>query len=124
MKMTLYDLTKKALKVYPKNELNRRRWFFDEGIPAQNILVVDQIKWTFGAAAAIDNLEHNRNREAVKEFFEFLRLQINDSVNIVREELDYLQRTLMGALITIDVHGRDVIGSLITKEVKSLWDFE
>ena len=124
MKKTLYDWTKKALQQYPKDELNRRHWFFDMSIPAQCILVVDQIKWTFGAASAIDNVEHERNANAVKEFHEFLRLQINDSVGIVRGDLTGLQRTLMGALITLDVHGRDVIGSLISKEVKSLWDFE
>lgn len=124
MKTTLYDWTKRALHQYPKDELNRRNWFFGMSIPAQCLLVVDQIKWTFGAAAAIDNVEHERNRLAVKEYVEFLRLQINDSVGIVRGELSYLQRTLMGALITLDVHGRDVVDSLVSKEVKSLWDFE
>ena len=124
MKMTLYDLTKKAIHIYPKDDLKRRAWFFESGTPAQCILVVDQVKWTFSATEAIDNVEHERNGNAIKEFFEFLRLQINDSVGIVRGELDYLERTLMGALITLDVHGRDVIGSLITKDVKSLYDFE
>lgn len=124
MKQTLYDFTKKAINVYPKNGLKRRQWFFDCNLPAQCLLVVDQIKWTFGAAEAIDNVEHGRDKNAVKDYFEYLRLQINDSVSIVREDLSYLQRTLMGALITLDVHGRDVIGSLVTKDIKSLWDFE
>ncbi|OMJ81043.1 hypothetical protein SteCoe_18549 [Stentor coeruleus] len=124
MKLSLYDLTKKAIQVYPKDELNRRAWFFEYNIPAQCLLVVDQIKWTFWATEAIDNVEHERNKGAIKEFWEFLRLQIKDSVGIVRGELTGLQRTLMGALITLDVHGRDVIDSLVQKDVKSLWDFE
>jgi len=33
---------------------------------------------------------------------------ITAQVNIVRENLNTLQRTLMGALIVIDVHARDV----------------
>ena len=33
---------------------------------------------------------------------------IKTQVNIVRENLNTLQRTLMGALIVIDVHARDV----------------
>lgn len=80
--------------------------------------------WTFCATQAIDNVEHERNPNAVKEFYEFCRLQINDSVTIVREDLNYLDRTLMGALIVLDVHGRDVVENLISNKVRSLWDFE
>jgi dynein heavy chain len=35
---------------------------------------------------------------------------INREVSIVRGSLDTLQRTLMGALIVLDVHARDVVG--------------
>lgn len=34
------------------------------------------------------------------------------------------QRTLMGALITIDVHARDVVRSMVKNEVSSVTDFE
>lgn len=45
-------------------------------------------------------------------------------VAIVRKDLNILQRTLMGALIVLDVHARDVVTELIQKAVKSLNDFE
>ena len=35
---------------------------------------------------------------------------INREVAIVRTDLNTLQRTLMGALIVLDVHARDVVG--------------
>lgn len=45
-------------------------------------------------------------------------------VAIVRKDLNTLQRTLMGALIVIDVHARDVVSELVEKGVRNLNDFE
>jgi dynein heavy chain len=45
-------------------------------------------------------------------------------VAIVRKDLNILQRMLMGALIVIDVHARDVVTELLEKGVKNLNDFE
>ena len=45
-------------------------------------------------------------------------------VAIVRKDLNTLQRTLMGALIVIDVHARDVVTEILQKQVKNLNDFE
>ena len=44
-------------------------------------------------------------------------------VAIVRKDLNVLERTLMGALIVIDVHARDVMGELVAKNVKNVNDF-
>ena len=48
---------------------------------------------------------------------------ITKMVAIVRKDLNILQRTLMGALIVIDVHARDVVTELLEKRVKNLNDF-
>lgn len=45
-------------------------------------------------------------------------------VEVVRKDLNILQRTLMGALIVLDVHARDVVSELVQKKVSSLNDFE
>lgn len=45
-------------------------------------------------------------------------------VEIVRGELQILERSMMIALIVLDVHGRDVIHGLYEKKVKSVHDFE
>ena len=49
---------------------------------------------------------------------------ITAQVNIIREDLNTLQRTLMGALIVIDVHARDVILYMLKVGVNNLNDFE
>lgn len=38
-----------------------------------------------------------------------MKEMINYMVAIVRKDLNILQRTLMGALIVLDVHARDVV---------------
>jgi dynein heavy chain len=45
-------------------------------------------------------------------------------VAIVRKNLNILERTLMGALIVLDVHARDVVTELVHKRVNNLNDFE
>ena len=42
----------------------------------------------------------------------------------MRGDLDRGQRTLVGALITLDVHARDVLRAMVAKKVSSLADFE
>ncbi len=45
MVKSLYDLAKQALKEYPDEDpFNREKWLFS--FNAQNILLIDQVKWT------------------------------------------------------------------------------
>lgn len=59
----------------------------------------------------------------MKAYEAFMREMIAKMVAIVRKDLNVLQRTLMGALIVIDVHARDVVTELMEKGVKNLNDF-
>lgn len=61
---------------------------------------------------------------ALMEYFDFMKELINGEVNIVRGQLNTLQRMLMGALIVLDVHARDVVGSMVDLNVSGLNDFE
>ena len=104
---SLYDIAKQALKEYPDEDpFNRENWLFS--FNAQNILLIDQIKWTNGVTTAILNEETNP-KEGVSSYEEFMRELINRMVAVVRKDLNTLERTLMGALIVIDVHARDVV---------------
>jgi dynein heavy chain len=120
---SLYDKSKAALKDYPPHEAATRRagWFFK--YPAQVILVVDQIVWTGNCRGAIDAAGKGK-ASALKDFLTYSLEQINDMVTLVRGELSKLDRTLLGALVVIDVHARDTIMTMVRKGVKSLDDFE
>lgn len=119
---SLYDLAKQALKEYPDEDpFNRENWLF--AFNAQNILLIDQVKWTEGVTAAVLNEERNP-KEGIRSYEAFMKEMINRMVAIVRKDLNTLQRTLMGALIVLDVHARDVVTELVAKGVKNLNDFE
>ena len=44
-------------------------------------------------------------------------------VDLVRGPLDKQQRTLIGALLTIDVHARDVTRTIVKKKIANLSEF-
>lgn len=122
MVKSLYDIAKQALKEYPNDDpLNREKWLF--AYNAQNILLIDQVKWSEGVTEAVLNEERNP-KKGVRAFESFMREMIAKMVAVVRKDLNILQRTLMGALIVIDVHARDVVSELVEKGVKNLNDFE
>lgn len=110
MVTSLYDITKRAFLEYPSNGLDRKEWLF--AYPAQPVLTVDLIKWTEGCTTAIEGASLGRE-SSVPEYYDFMKEMINKMVSIVREPLDTLQRTLMGALIVLDVHARDVVRDLV-----------
>jgi dynein heavy chain len=50
--------------------------------------------------------------------------QLAELTRLVRGDLSNLGRRLLAALITIDVHSRDIVGSLLAKATSNVNDFE
>ena len=122
MRRTLYDRTKGALDCYPADGRQRDEWLF--ATCAQAVLTVDQVEWTTGVTAAIQEIGKGKNKKAMEEFLDFSNEQIAAMVSLVRGNLDKLQRNAMGALIVIDVHAREVVGTLVKVRVDSVNDFD
>lgn len=61
---------------------------------------------------------------AMKEYSDFMCALITRMVEVVRGNLNTLERTLMGALIVIDVHARDVVSAMTESNICHLNDFE
>ena len=51
-------------------------------------------------------------------------MQLGDLVELVRGGLSRMQRSVLSALIVIEVHAKDVIAKLVEQEVSSVNDFE
>eukprot|EP00968_Pinguiococcus_pyrenoidosus_P011502 scaffold926_cov248-Pinguiococcus_pyrenoidosus.AAC.15 len=124
MRQALYQSAKHAYEAYPKTEaemIDRASWLW--AYPAQIVLVVDQIYWTMNCALALEK-KHAGEENALKDFLAFSVRQIDAMVDLVRSDLSKQQRTMMGALITIDVHARDVMRAFVAKDVSSTAEFE
>uniref|UniRef100_A0A674AXZ6 Dynein axonemal heavy chain 12 n=1 Tax=Salmo trutta TaxID=8032 RepID=A0A674AXZ6_SALTR len=91
-------------------ETSRSQWVRDW--PGQVVLCTSQIFWTLEV------------HEAIGGGAQQLQSQLKDIVELVRGKLPKQTRTTLGALVTIDVHARDVVMDLIDKGVSHETDFQ
>ena len=82
------------------------------------VLTVAQIMWCKDATEAIESMP--KFPTSMKEFETKCFNDLNKLAAIVRGQLPHLIRAVICALITIDVHARDIITELVEKKVKFL----
>ncbi|XP_061837093.1 dynein axonemal heavy chain 12-like [Nerophis lumbriciformis] len=86
--------------------------------PGQVVICTSQIFWTLEVHEAI-----RMGTQGVKNYYQQLQKQLNDIVGLVRGQLPKQTRITLGALVTIDVHARDVVMELIEHGVTNESDF-
>uniref|UniRef100_A0A663MC17 Dynein axonemal heavy chain 12 n=1 Tax=Athene cunicularia TaxID=194338 RepID=A0A663MC17_ATHCN len=105
MLKSIHDVIARSRMAYLETE--RKRWVLEW--PGQVVLCVSQMFWT-------------------SEVHEVLcsgpELRLNDIVELVRGKLSKQTRTTLGALVTIDVHARDILMEMIENGVQSETDFQ
>ena len=82
-----------------------------------SFLLSGQVYWSVETEAAI---QENK----LQEYHSKCHQQLLDVTQLVRMDLTKLQRVSLGALVTLDVHGRDVIENLVKAGVTNEGDFE
>ncbi|KAM9856226.1 dynein axonemal heavy chain 12 [Aulostomus maculatus] len=97
-------------------ETPRSQWVMEW--PGQVVLCTSQMFWTFEVHKAIRTGAHGLNI-----YHQQLNNQLNNIVVLVRGKLSKQTRITLGALVTIDVHARDVVMELIEKGVSDETDF-
>lgn len=71
MIQSLYDIAKQALKEYPDDDpFSRQDWLF--AYNAQDILLIDLVKWTEGVTEAILNEEKDK-KKGIRSYEEFMK---------------------------------------------------
>jgi dynein heavy chain len=114
----------KSLRRYMKRGVNdyermaRREWVLEKF--AQIVCTVGQIAWTRGCEQAITD---KNAKVAISRWYEAQIAQLSELTAMVRGNLSSQDRKKIVALITQDVHGRDVVGALRDGEVASLNNF-
>uniref|UniRef100_A0A8C4W100 Dynein axonemal heavy chain 1 n=1 Tax=Gopherus evgoodei TaxID=1825980 RepID=A0A8C4W100_9SAUR len=112
MKASVRDNIERSIRVYPHVRTPRSSWVLQW--PGQVTIAGCQTYWTKEVSEAL---------EPVLTSFPFLA-QLSDLVALVRGKLSRMQRTVLSALIVIEVHAKDVAAKLIEENVMSENDFE
>ena len=102
---------------YPKEE--RTKWVLKQ--PAQIVIMVSQIYWCRGVIECLESGEPVSN---MLRYLEKNRADLKDMTVVVRGQLSGLHRKIIAALITIDVHARDIVEELHEAETSSTNDFK
>ncbi|KAG8459526.1 hypothetical protein KFE25_012861 [Diacronema lutheri] len=87
--------------------------------PGQIILAGAGIYWSDETAAAL----RDGGLGGLSEYAKKYHASLMDLTELVRGELTPLQRMSLGALITLDVHARDVLDAMVEHKVASVNDF-
>jgi len=114
---SLRKQSKASYLSYPKE--TRTEWVLNQ--PAQVVIMVSQIYWCRGVVAALGAKDVTG---AMSTYLAKNRADLKDMTVVVRGQLTGLHRKIIAALITIDVHARDIVEELFTEKTQSANDFK
>eukprot|EP00466_Bigelowiella_natans_P015986 jgi/Bigna1/46472/estExt_Genewise1.C_40322 len=117
MRETMRFRFKTAIADY--KERKRNDWIARVGHPGQCVLQGSQVRWTIEVEEAFDN----GGFKGITEYFKSLEKQLMGTVALAREKLKKLVRKILGPLIVLDVHAKDVVEGLVEEKCGSKIDF-
>ncbi|KAI8896128.1 dynein heavy chain and region D6 of dynein motor-domain-containing protein [Globomyces pollinis-pini] len=115
MRQSVRQVIREAILDYPSKE--RTDWVLNW--PGQAVLSASQTYWTTEVTEALRD-----SPGGLKALYVRLLAQLQGLVQLVRGELPFLSRLVLGDLIVIDVHSRDVVKKLIDQNIATDNDFE
>uniref|UniRef100_I3MYF0 Dynein axonemal heavy chain 6 n=1 Tax=Ictidomys tridecemlineatus TaxID=43179 RepID=I3MYF0_ICTTR len=117
---SLRRLSKAAIADYQGKP--RTQWVV-AGHPSQVILTVSQIMWCRDLTECLET-EDSNHIEALEAFETVNFERLNALATVVRGSLPKLHRNIITALITIDVHARDIVTELVNAKVDKVESFD
>ncbi|KAH0628434.1 hypothetical protein JD844_009589 [Phrynosoma platyrhinos] len=117
---SLRRLSKAAIADYQTKE--RVEWVV-AGHPSQVVLTISQLMWCRDLTLCLEG-DFQDHLEALEEFEEENFERLNALASLVRGSLPKLHRNIITALITIDVHARDIVTELVGQKVDSVDNFD
>ncbi|CCW60171.1 unnamed protein product [Phytomonas sp. EM1] len=97
---------------------NRHEWMFQH--PVQLVLIMEQLFWTRSVEEALDKQDTPQRMENLKKA-NYRALE--DLASLTSFQLSKLHRILLSTMITIDVHGRDLVDDMCTNQVMDSREF-
>jgi dynein heavy chain len=117
MRNTLQRLLKQGQNDYTTQE--RKQWVLSHY--GQVVATIAQIQWCNQSEFYIG--EMSNNPFSLQEWYDINETQLGQLTELVRGKLTSLQRKIIVALVTTDVHARDIIENLQKDNVSSIYDF-
>ena len=113
LKAILSDAVEKAVNW--DIDTPRHEWLFN--YPAQLCITGTQIYWTDETQLALEEYEGGQE-DAVKRYLQVCNNRLSALIQLVLGDLSAADRTKIISLITMDVHSRDVVDSLIAQKTE------
>ena len=113
LKVILSDAVEKAVNW--DIDTPRHEWLFN--YPAQLCITGTQIYWTDETQLALEEYEGGQE-DAVKRYLQVCNSRLSALIQLVLGDLSAADRTKIISLITMDVHSRDVVDSLIAQKTE------
>ncbi|KAL3319655.1 Dynein heavy chain 6, axonemal [Cichlidogyrus casuarinus] len=120
----MFGNLRKSLKncIADYTEMNRMTLFKTH--PNQVVLTVEQIYWAKEITEILERDEVHERVEGIQEYEQKCFSNLSELAAMVRGELPKLVRSLLGAMITIDVHSRDIVSEMVVAKVDSIRNFD
>lgn len=119
MQSTLKKITKESVFVYANKE--RTQWVLENlGMVA---IVGTQIWWTWRVEDVFRKVKEG-NKYAMKQESGKQTKDLNDLVDIIRTDLNSLDRKKINTLIIVDVHARDIVDRFVRDSILDAREFE
>lgn len=119
------NFIKETVKGFKEDQegFKRHEWVMDEAFPAQAICTVSSIMWCASTELMLKGEEDVR--EGMEWWFHENIAQLTELTKIVSlPKIDQRKRLTVVALITQDVHYRDILEELINEEVENVYEFK
>ena len=97
----------------------RRDWVLSQH--GQIVATVAQIKWCEYTENSLNDM--SSNLLALSDWLDDNNKQLKELTKLVQGKLEDLQRKIIVALVTTDVHARDIIEQMKDEQVNSIYDF-
>jgi dynein heavy chain, axonemal len=114
---TLRFRAQRCLEDYETRD-NRTEWMFQH--PVQLVLIVDQLLWTRTVEEALDKPD---SQQLMQRLRGEQRSNLEMLAELTARSLSRVQRVLLSTLITIDVHGRDLVEDMCDSGVTESKEF-
>ncbi|CAK92427.1 unnamed protein product (macronuclear) [Paramecium tetraurelia] len=119
MKSSLSGVMRQSLIKYQLEDTQRKDWVFE--FPLQIIITIDSIFWT---KITEENYLQADAEGDLDDWYDANVAMLDELTLLIRGNLTELQRRTLVALVTQDVHFRDIVDNMRNESVEGIMDFK